>query len=63
MMLCKQMKMETFHSYEAVAVFFLTDLHSHSREPLRTCLNKRSDKFMEGYEYLVITYAMPHVFL
>lgn len=43
-------------------MLFLTDLHSHSTEPLRTCLNKRSDKFMEGYENLFITYAEPHVF-
>lgn len=62
MTLCQQIKMQIFHSYEAVAVLFLTDLHSHSTEPLRTCLNKRSDKFMEGYENLVITYAVPHVF-
>lgn len=63
MMLCKQMKMQTFHLYEGLAVLFLTDIYSHSTEPQRTCLNKRSDKFMERYENFVITYAVPHVFL
>lgn len=61
-MLCKQMKVQIFHLYEALAVLFLTDIHSHSTEPQRTCLNKRSDKFMERYENFVVTYAVPHVF-
>lgn len=55
--------MQTFHLYEAPDVLFLTDIDSHSTEPQRTCLNKRSDKFMERYENFVITYAVPHAFL